>query len=583
MKTIPSHRHGRVPAAPPGFTLIELVIATTIGAMLLVAVAEVAQIFGHEVEIVRDETDWRLEECLVRVTDDAKRAWVVESEDEHELVIVDALGGETTFSLEGSNLLVTRPNGSQGVMLEGVADFHVEKRMAQRLREAEQLESYGSFWQSPEIVGGTQSVTVEQELPVALGFTMSSAAPDWAHAVEGVDEQSVQAMLERVVLPLAFVPPQTNPGTSGGVVETGDTGGTDTGSSGKGKGKGLFNFGSGAGGGGSAGDDDDTSNAAGGGGKGSGKGSDGGSGTGGDTSGGSGGDTSGSSGQVSICHIPPGNPENARTLNVVDTLVAPHLAHGDVLGACSASGSTASSSVLHIDLYEAYAPDDGRPYGNVLGTISVPVSALPAGTATWEDSSLVGGLTGGGSAHVTICHVPPGNPGNVCTLSVGEPAVQGHLNHGDVLGSCEDGGSTSETVLVYQAPTTAVPLDLTPFAAVIEPGRAHTLVFRLEGPGTVVLAGVPLQSSSNTGIAAVSWGGGGYEPQPLAVPRALDGMRTYTQTEATDVVEALTVSFAMLDGKRASATATIMSQSTVANPWLGPLPGELPELELDGQ
>lgn len=38
---------------------------------------------------------------------------------------------------------------------------------------------------------------------------------------------------------------------------------------------------------------------------------------------------------------------------------------------------------------------------------------------------------------VTICHIPPGNPGNAHTISVGAPAVQKHVaNHGDAIGAC---------------------------------------------------------------------------------------------------------------------------------------------------
>ncbi len=37
----------------------------------------------------------------------------------------------------------------------------------------------------------------------------------------------------------------------------------------------------------------------------------------------------------------------------------------------------------------------------------------------------------------TICHIPPGNPGNAHTLCVGNRAVAAHLrNHGDFLGPC---------------------------------------------------------------------------------------------------------------------------------------------------
>ncbi len=40
------------------------------------------------------------------------------------------------------------------------------------------------------------------------------------------------------------------------------------------------------------------------------------------------------SGQTTICHVPPGNPLNAHTIDVATSAVAAHLAHGDSLGAC---------------------------------------------------------------------------------------------------------------------------------------------------------------------------------------------------------------------------------------------------------
>jgi len=35
-----------------------------------------------------------------------------------------------------------------------------------------------------------------------------------------------------------------------------------------------------------------------------------------------------------------------------------------------------------------------------------------------------------------ICHIPPGNHQNMHTIRVAEPAVQAHLNHGDIPGVC---------------------------------------------------------------------------------------------------------------------------------------------------
>ncbi|NWF36584.1 hypothetical protein [Mariprofundus sp. KV] len=35
-----------------------------------------------------------------------------------------------------------------------------------------------------------------------------------------------------------------------------------------------------------------------------------------------------------------------------------------------------------------------------------------------------------------ICHIPPGNPDNMHTIEVGEPAVDAHMAHGDMMGRC---------------------------------------------------------------------------------------------------------------------------------------------------
>lgn len=42
----------------------------------------------------------------------------------------------------------------------------------------------------------------------------------------------------------------------------------------------------------------------------------------------------------------------------------------------------------------------------------------------------------GDSDKVTLCHIPPGNPANAHTITVGAPAVRAHLAHGDYLGRC---------------------------------------------------------------------------------------------------------------------------------------------------
>ena len=47
-----------------------------------------------------------------------------------------------------------------------------------------------------------------------------------------------------------------------------------------------------------------------------------------------------------------------------------------------------------------------------------------------------GGGGGGTDAKITICHIPPGNPGAKHTISISESAWPAHQAHGDTMGSC---------------------------------------------------------------------------------------------------------------------------------------------------
>ena len=50
--------------------------------------------------------------------------------------------------------------------------------------------------------------------------------------------------------------------------------------------------------------------------------------------------------QVTICHKPPGNPQNVQTITVGQSAVPAHLGHGDTLGACPPPTETATLTVI---------------------------------------------------------------------------------------------------------------------------------------------------------------------------------------------------------------------------------------------
>ncbi|PYQ02265.1 MAG: hypothetical protein DMF82_16565 [Acidobacteria bacterium] len=70
-------------------------------------------------------------------------------------------------------------------------------------------------------------------------------------------------------------------------------------------------------------------------------------------------------------------------------------------------------------------------------TASSPTAGVQTASANGGDGSVTAQAA---QPKVTICHVPPGNPDNAHTITIGAPAVPAHLaNHdGDAVGPCPE-------------------------------------------------------------------------------------------------------------------------------------------------
>jgi len=79
--------------------------------------------------------------------------------------------------------------------------------------------------------------------------------------------------------------------------------------------------------------------------------------------------------KVTICHIPPGNPPNAHTIDIGEQAVSAHLAHGDYCGPCHGSDGSSSN------------PGGGPPGPDDAGT---PNPTPDGGSACAEQGSACG-------------------------------------------------------------------------------------------------------------------------------------------------------------------------------------------------
>ncbi len=145
-------------------------------------------------------------------------------------------------------------------------------------------------------------------------------------------------------------------------------------------------------------------------------------------------------GRVTICHLPPDNPGNARTITISVRALPAHLAHGDTCGPCEGDsgvllmggdGDTEEPTPHDLDGNQRFVDD---PNTDDTGFGDPPIVDMGAYEFQFQDSC----ADDDGDGRVTICHIPPGNPGNAHTISVGARAVPAHLAHGDSCGPCEE-------------------------------------------------------------------------------------------------------------------------------------------------
>jgi len=114
-------------------------------------------------------------------------------------------------------------------------------------------------------------------------------------------------------------------------------------------------------------------------------------------------------GEVTICHVPPGDPDGAHAVCVGFSAARVHLSHGDLAGQCPTDGTT----------------DGGVGDGGV-----------GDGGVDDDDDPPVDGQESCPEYKAMVCHIPPGNPADAHGICVGNRAVQAHVAHGDLAGPC---------------------------------------------------------------------------------------------------------------------------------------------------
>jgi len=576
------HRASRplatVPASSRGFTLVEVLLSVSLGAVLVISLAHLTVMFGSQVDSVAQEFDTEVEESLGTISDAVRTGWLVESASSSELTVSDALGELTTYKLSDGNLIIEQADGDVGVLLDDVKSVTFDVGTVQRLREGDPLESYGTYYDEA-ISGDGEDVLIDiegspyvkraespyfsnvevpglvlQDDALALGFTVSEVAPPDVAPVEGVTEQLVSASIDRIVIPIAHLPTfpdlpvHTKRAKSKKVKTKADKGKSKSKKSAKSGGMGGMGDGEG---------DDELAE-----------------------------------GQVLVCHHPPGNPRHGIQLALKSKAATAHLAHGDDHLAPTCYEAAAAGDI-EISLYEARGQDDGRPYGSLIGTTTLDAASLPLAEYDWdgveyfdEDEVTTHAYTKGKQSKKVGKKSPgkkvPTKLGKGKTSKKSKKVKKGKGNK-TPSNTIVEFNYTRDPKLRIKAPTLEVPIDLFAMGAEVEPGVPYTVVLRYTGTGFCIVRKVGSPSASFTGVASARDGGSSFGRDAIEVPLTFDGMRSYTQTDDYDVVVRVTTTVERNNGRTLTSSSIVASQLAVPNPWYGQIPGELPELDLEGQ
>jgi prepilin-type N-terminal cleavage/methylation domain-containing protein len=190
-----ARRRGRA-----GFTLMELLLAAALGAVLVTATATMTGSFGQTVAQLETDSVDSYEVALARVTRDVRYAWWVDVPSRDRLLVADTGNAVTEYFRVGNSLLVRRPDGQEGAVITGLSAMNFEAEEQQRLREG------GATTISRRLDGLSPPASLSSAIELNSGNSLAIAFEVPSNAgpltVDGVDDRVLTYLPNRLDLRL---------------------------------------------------------------------------------------------------------------------------------------------------------------------------------------------------------------------------------------------------------------------------------------------------------------------------------------------------------------------------------------------
>lgn len=184
-----------------GFTLVELLLATSLGAILVISAAATAGVFAETVAELDQSRSSEVDQALAQVNADVRYAWWADVPADDRLQVANPDGQVTEYYLHDGSLKVRRPSGSIGELARGVASLAFTPQQTRRLREGSLVVRAGPIAELPATIVPAMGLMLEPGDELVLAFT--TPTDGGAGDVEDVREQIVSLQPQRLEIKLA--------------------------------------------------------------------------------------------------------------------------------------------------------------------------------------------------------------------------------------------------------------------------------------------------------------------------------------------------------------------------------------------
>ncbi len=185
-----------------GFTLAEVLLAGTLGSLLLMALAASTLTFTETLHDLEEKAGIAVDENAVlgTLTRDIREAWTATVPASNRLKLFDSDGNVTLWYLEGKNVKVIKPDGDTDAVIENVDSILFEPSHEDRRREGDVATNDATWYSKGALASPNAPLVLGKNDDVALAFTVP--IDDTAIGASG-DEQILSAQAGVIAIALA--------------------------------------------------------------------------------------------------------------------------------------------------------------------------------------------------------------------------------------------------------------------------------------------------------------------------------------------------------------------------------------------